>query len=101
MKILIVLSILLMPITSYASDLRDGMEVCESYAKLAKIIMTKRQDDESLVNILDRLKQSPVVDNLLAAAYSRPVMLTAKWREVSISRFSNEAMSHCIGMMPR
>lgn len=101
MKILIVLSILLMPLTSSASDLRDGMAACESYAQLAKIIMTKRQDSESLGSILDKLKQNPVADNLLAAAYSRPVMLTSKWREVSISRFSNEAMSHCIKMMPR
>lgn len=101
MKISIALLVLMMPLASLASDLRDSMYLCSSYSKLAKVIMEKRQEGESLESILDRVTTSNEVDVLLASAYSKPIMLTDKWKLISINRFSNEAMAHCIKMMPK
>ena len=87
MKKLIALAALMVALPASAMD-------CEAMYEFAEDVMTKRQDEVSMVTVMgtasDVVKRTIVIQ-----AYSKPSFVGDKWKDNAIKSFANEVATGC------
>lgn len=87
MKKLIALAALMVALPASAAD-------CEALHEFAEDIMTKRQDEVSMVKVMgtasDAVKRAIVIQ-----AYRKPSFVGDKWKDNAIKSFANEVATGC------
>ena len=87
MKKLIALAALMVAFSANAYD-------CENLSKYAVEVMTKRQNEDSIVEVIKTAKDD-VERRVVLAAYQKPSFSTPKWKSKAIKEFSNDVTTVC------
>lgn len=70
--------------------------ICETVYSESIAIMTLRQDNYSLVKLLEAYPDSKPARALIISAYEQPVFNTEQFQQRAINKFANKAMLACI-----
>ena len=72
--------------------------MCAGYSKLAKTIMELRQDNISMPDMYNALKDSELSIEMLKAAFKVPLYSTEDYKQNAVNEFANDVFLACIGV---
>lgn len=93
MKALLFMPLLLC--SSYTYAVSDP-KLCASIETLSSAVMTARQSEVPLSEMLTAIKYDPVTTEIIKLAYSQPAYSVESNKESAIARFANDMHLHCL-----
>ena len=106
MKKLVITLILVLIATPAIAEERTWQESCQTTANLAEIVMTRRQEGVSIVEMVTIVKDMPIgskerelTESILINAYGQPKFSTEEYIEEAITDFKNEVYLECAKSM--
>ena len=87
MKRLITLAALMVTFPAIAYD-------CEKLSKYATEVMTKRQNEVSIVDVI-KLADGEIEKRIVLEAYQKPSFSGDKWQSKAIKEFANDVATGC------
>jgi hypothetical protein len=80
-------------------DAATGVELkaslCKVYGDISTTIMTRRQRNDNMAELLAAMPQFPLVTDLTRYAYELPLQSTKEMKEGIIKDFANATISSC------
>lgn len=86
MKLITILALTL----SFSANAFD----CEKLSEYARDVMTKRQKEVSIVEVI-KTADSEVKKRIVIEAYQKPAFVGEKWKSRSIKEFANDVATGC------
>lgn len=96
-KLLIAVTSLVLSSAVYAGDEVESKDPCEVWSDLAKSIMSNRQHNADLAEMVKIANGNEFVLNIVKMAYSRPAYSVKKNQDNAVKRFANDVYMICLG----
>ena len=89
---LILITALLTPLFSVADT---KLNECKEVSKVARVVMEKRQQNVSIVKLLEAVGDDSISQNIIILAYESPLYSTEEMKSKTASDFANRVFLIC------
>lgn len=74
-------------------------QICSKMHTIAKNIMTDRQNQKAMPDVMETRGVNKLTENLILGAYRKPLFSSESYKQKEIGKYANEAYVNCMTIL--